>query len=99
MRNARRGRRLTGLTSLDEFLDQEGIRAEVDVGAVKRLVAMQLQRAMRRRAMTKAQLARRMRTSRAQIDRVLDPRRGNVTLDTLARAAKIVGRSLRVALV
>jgi DNA-binding phage protein len=90
---------LTGLTSLDEFLDQEGIRAEVDVGAVKRLVAMQLQRAMRRRAMTKAQLARRMRTSRAQIDRILDPRRGNVTLDTLARAAKIVGRSLRVALV
>ena len=91
-------RDLNELVTLDEFLDEENINAEVTLRAVKRVIAMQLDREMRRKNMTKAQLAQRMRTSRAQVDRVLDPKQGNVTLDTLARAAKMVGRSLKLEL-
>lgn len=98
MKSKPKMRDLNELTTLDEFLDEEGINAETTLRAVKRVIAMQLDREMRRKNMTKAQLAQRMRTSRAQIDRVLDPKQGNVTLDTLARAAKMVGRSLKLEL-
>lgn len=65
---------------------------------MKRIIALQLQQAMHDRNITKAAMAKLMDTSRAQLDRILDPAAYNVTLDTLARAAKIVGREMRVEL-
>jgi len=91
--------RVAAFETLDDFLDEEGIREEVTARAIKRVIALQLQEAMRERNLTKAGMAELMETSRAQLARVLDPEEFNVTLDTLARAAKVVGRKLRVELV
>lgn len=91
--------RVAEFDTLDDFLDEEGIREEVTARAIKRVIALQLQEAMRDRKLTKAAMAELMDTSRAQLSRVLDPEEFNVTLDTLTRAAKVVGRKLRVELV
>jgi len=85
-------------TTLDAFLDEEGIREAAKAEAVTRVVAWQLGQEMERQGMTKAELAERMHTSRAQIDRILKAK-GNVTIDTLQRAAALVGRQLRLELV
>lgn len=87
------------LDTLDDFLDEDGIREEVTLRAVKSVIALQLQQAMKDRKMTRAAMAEQMDTSRAQLNRVLDPEASNVTLDTLSRAAKVVGRELKVELV
>ncbi|HYW15370.1 MAG TPA: helix-turn-helix transcriptional regulator [Allosphingosinicella sp.] len=87
-----------GLTSLDDFLDEEGIREEVTARAIKRVIALQLQQAMAEQNLSKARMAELMETSRAQLARILDPEEFNVTLDTLARAAKVLGRRLSVEL-
>lgn len=92
-------RSLRGLTKLEQFLDEDGIKDDATLVALKRVVALQLEETMRLRHMTKTQLAQKMHTSRAQVDRVLDPEQGNVTLETLVRAAKILGRSLQLKLV
>lgn len=84
-------------SSLESFLETEGVRAEFEARAVKEVIAWQLSQAMRDGAISKARMAAMMRTSRAQLDRLLDPDR-DVTLSTLARAAAIVGRQLRVEL-
>lgn len=86
-------------TTLDAFLDEEGIREEVTAAAIKRIIALKLREAMRERNLTKVAMAREMNTSRQQLDRVLDPDEHNVTLESLARAANSVGRKLRVELV
>ena len=92
-------RSLAELESLDDVLREEGIAEEVTARAIKRVIALQLQEAMTARRMTRAAMAAQMETSRAQLARVLDPNEFNVTLDTLARAAKVLGRSLKVELV
>lgn len=91
-------RSLAGLTSLDRFLDEEGIREEVTDRAVKRIIAMQLRTAMKECNLSQTAMADLMETSRAQLARILDPSEFNVSLDTLNRAAKAVGRQLRVEL-
>ncbi len=91
-------RTLAGLKSLDAFLDEEGIREEVTDRAVKRIIAMQLKAAMKERNLTQTAMAELMETSRAQLSRILDPEEFNISLDTLNRAAKAVGRQLRVEL-
>jgi hypothetical protein len=88
--------RLDQFDSLDDFLREEGVYDEVLARATKRVIALQLQMAMRERKLTKTAMAALMQTSRAQLDRVLDPAEFNVTLETLARAAKVVGRELRI---
>jgi antitoxin HicB len=98
MKEARKTRSYEGLKSLDDFLDEEGIREEVTARTVKRVIAMQLQQAMADRKLSKARMAELMETSRAQLARILDPDEYNVTLDTLARAARILGRRLSVEL-
>ena len=85
-------------TSLDAFLNEEGIREAARAEAVTRVVAWQLSEEMKRQGMTKADLAERMHTSRAQIDRILKAK-GNVTIDSLQRAAALVGKQLRLELV
>lgn len=91
-------RSLSEMGSLDDFLREEGIAEEVTARAVKRVIALQLQEAMKARKMTRAAMAQQMGTSRAQLARVLDPKEFNVTLDTLTRAARVLGRSLTVGL-
>jgi DNA-binding phage protein len=86
-------------SSFDEFLKEEGIYEEVTSRAIKRVIARQLGAVMVDLGLSKSELARRMKTSRTQLDRVLDPDNGSVTLETLTRAAKAVGRQLRMELV
>lgn len=87
------------LASLDDWLDEEGLREEATAVAIKRVIAYALREAMEKQSLTKAAMAERMNTSRKQLDRVLDPDAHNVTIETLARAASSVGRTLRVELV
>lgn len=93
-------RRKAGVgSSLDDFLKEEGIYEEVTARAIKRVIARQFDALMQSEGLTKSELARRMDTSRAQLDRLLDPDNESVTLGTLARAAQAVGRQLRFELV
>jgi hypothetical protein len=85
--------------SLDDFLKEEGIYEEVTTAAIKAVLAYQLAEEMKRKGITKKRMAELMKTSRAQLDRVLDPENGSATLDSLQRAAKVVGRKLRLELV
>ena len=85
--------------SFDDFLKQDGVYEEVTARAIKRVIARQLDTLMHDQGLTKSSLARRMKTSRAQLDRLLDPKNESVTLGTLTRAAQAVGRNLRMELV
>ncbi len=86
-------------SSFDDFLKDTGIYEEVTARAIKRVIARQIGVLMKDQQLTKSALARRMRTSRAQLDRLLDPENESVTLGTLTRAAHAVGRRLRMELV
>ena len=86
-------------SSFDDFLKEDGIYEEVTARAIKRVIARQLDALMEDQGLSKSALAKKMKTSRAQLDRVLDPDNGSVTLETLARAARAVGRQLRMELV
>jgi transcriptional regulator with XRE-family HTH domain len=98
-KKAKRPRSARKLSTLDDFLTREGKREEFEAVAVKEVLAWQIGEAMKARKMSRQGLAQRMKTSRSQVRRLLDPKDGNVTLATLQRAAKIVGRSLRLELV
>ena len=89
--------RYTG-SDFDEFLREEGILEEVTARAHKRLLALQLDEAMEQSRITKTQLAEKLQTSRSQLDRLLDPDNTAVTLDSLERLARAVGRELQVEL-
>ena len=86
-------------STLDNFLENEGVLAEFQAKAIKEVIAWQLADAMKERGLTKTRLAALMQTSRTQVDRVLDPNDGNVTIETLQRAAAIVGRRVQLELV
>ncbi len=86
-------------SSLEDFLKEEGIMEEVQAVAVKRVIALQVRDAMRRKHLTKKAMAERMHTNRSTVDRLLDGDNDSVTLDTLGRAAAAVGRRLKVELV
>jgi predicted XRE-type DNA-binding protein len=87
------------LTTLDNFLKEEGRLEEFEAVAIKEVLAWQIAEAMKTQNLSRKRLAERMGTSRSQVGRLLDPKDGNVTLTTLQRAAKIVGRTLRLELV
>lgn len=86
-------------STLDSFLEQEGMLGEFQAQAIKEVIAWQLAEAMQNRNLTKTRLAELMHTSRTQINRMLDPNDGNVTIETLQRAAAFVGRRLQVELI
>ena len=86
-------------SSFDDFLEEQGIRDEVDAIAARRVIAWQLKQAMEAGHITKVEMARRMDTSRSQVDRLLNDDAGGVTLDLIERGARAVGRRLRVELV
>jgi predicted XRE-type DNA-binding protein len=86
-------------STLDDFLQEEGVLEAFEARAIKEVVAWQLQQAMKQRKLSKARMAAAMGTSRTQINRLLNPDDGNVTLATLQRAALVVGRKVRLELV
>lgn len=86
-------------STLDDFLAEEGLLAAAEAVAWKRVVAYQISQLMHEQNITKAEMARRMRTSRAAVDRLLDPENASATLVTLERAALVLGKRLQVALV
>jgi antitoxin HicB len=86
-------------TSFDSWLRAEGIYEEVTASAIKRVLARQVEAAMKEKRFSKAEMARRMHTSRAALDRLLDPEYDAVTLSTLRKAAVAVGREIRIELV
>jgi antitoxin HicB len=83
-------------SSFDEFLREEGMLEEAETVAIKRVIAWQLRREMQRKRITKKVMAGRLRTSRSQLDRLLDPQYAGVTLGTLSRAAMVLGKRLKV---
>lgn len=83
-------------SSFDEFLREEGVLEEAEAVAIKRVIAWQLRREMQRKRITKKAMAGRLRTSRSQLDRLLDPQYAGVTLGTLSRAAMVLGKRLKV---
>ena len=85
-------------SSLDDFLREEGILEQTRATALKEVIAWQVQQAMRKKKISKVEMARRMNTSRAALDRLLDPGNASVTLQTLCRAAQAIGRDLRIEL-
>ena len=86
-------------TSFDSFLEEEGFREEVDAAAIKRVIAWQLAEAMKSARLSKKAMAERIGTSRSQLDRLLDPENSAVHLQTIAKAARAVGKRLRIEMV
>ena len=85
-------------SSLESFLAEEGVLEEAHYAATKKIIAFQIAQVMQERGLTKTAMAAQMNTTRAQLNRLLDPGYESVTLDTLKRAAKALGRSLRLEL-
>jgi DNA-binding Xre family transcriptional regulator len=83
-------------SKFDDFLEEEGILAETEAAAVKRVVAFQIEQLMSRKKLSKSAMARRMRTSRSALDRLLDPGNPSITLQTLERAARALGKKLEI---
>jgi antitoxin HicB len=85
-------------SSIDDFFKEEGIFEEAQTQAVKEVVAWQLAEAMKKKKISKSKLATLLKTSRTQVDRILDPK-NDITLGSLQRAAAIVGRRVMIELV
>ena len=86
-------------SSFDDFLAEEGISEEVEAGAIKKTIAYQLQKAIEREHLSRTALAARLETSRAAVNRLLDPDNESITLLTLKKAANVLGKKLRLELV
>lgn len=85
-------------SNFDNFLEEEGIRADTEAAAIKRVIAYQIGLEMKRANLSKSALAEKMNTSRSALNRLLDPTNVSVTLQTLERAALAVGKNLRIEL-
>jgi DNA-binding Xre family transcriptional regulator len=86
-------------SAFDDFLEEEMIGAEVEAGAIKKIISYQLREALEKKHLTKTELAQRLTTSRAAVDRLLDPYNESVTLLTLKKAASVLGKKLKLVLV
>ena len=86
-------------STFEDFLKDEGVYEETTAIAVKRVLAWQLKRAMQEQQMSKNRMAKAMNTSRSQLDRILDPDNENVQLDSIIKAARVLGLGLRIELV
>jgi antitoxin HicB len=83
-------------SNFDDFLEEEGLLAEVEANAIKRVISFQIAELMKKHNLSKAAMAKRMDTSRSAIDRLLDPQNESVTLQTLERAAIVLGKRLQI---
>ena len=82
-----------------DFLNEQGILGEVEARALKQTLSLQLDRLLKEKELTKTQMASRMKTSRAAVDRLLDASNSSVTLNTLGKAARALGRKVQIKLV
>lgn len=98
MKSKRKASRRIG-SSFENFLKGEGVFDETNAVAIKRLLAWQLERAMAKECLSKNEMAKRMRTSRSQLDRILDPENDRIQLDTVLKAARVLGRGVRIEIV
>ena len=85
-------------SDFDDFLKEEGIYEQVQAVAIKRVIAYQIAEEMKKKKLSKTQMASRMKTSRAALERLLDPENASITLFTLERAASALGKKLKVQL-
>lgn len=85
-------------SDFDSFLEEEGILEQVELVAVKRILAMRLLELMQEQQLSKTEMARRMSTSRAALNRLLDPENESVTLKTMEQAARVMGKHLHLEL-
>ena len=85
-------------SNFDDFLAEEGLLEETETVAIKRVIAFQVEQLMKEKKLTKTEMSRRMRTSRAALERLLDPANESVTLQTLERAARALGKRLQITL-
>lgn len=86
-------------SSLDDLLEEEGTLAKIESIAIKRVIAWQVKQVMEEKKLTKTAMVKEMKTSRSSLDRLLDPNNSSVTLDTIERAAKAIGKRVRLELV
>jgi antitoxin HicB len=86
-------------SSFDSFLEEEGTLADIETIALKRAIAWQIEQVMTEKKLTKTAMAKQMKTSRSSLDRLLDKDNPSVTLDTIERAAKVIGKRVRIELV
>ena len=82
--------------NFDDFLEEEGILAETESVAIKRVIAFQVAQLMKTKKISKVAMARQMNTSRSALDRLLDPQNTSITLQTMERAAHVMGKRLRI---
>lgn len=85
-------------SDFDSFLDEENLRAEAESAAIKRVIAYQIELAMKQAKLSKTAMANKMHTSRTSVERLLDPSNVSVTLQTLEKAALALGKSLKIEL-
>ena len=83
-------------SSFDDFLEEEGLLAETEAVAIKRVIAYQVDQVMKAQKLSKVAMARKMNTSRSALDRLLDPQNTSITLQTLEHAAHAIGKRLRI---
>jgi len=86
-------------SSFEDYLISEGVEAETRSRAIKRVLAWQLEEAMKQEKLSKNQMAKAMHTSRSQLDRILDPENERIQLDTMIKAARVLGKQLRIELI
>ena len=82
-----------------DFLNEEGVLGEVEARALKQAMSLQISRLLKEKSLTKTEMAARMKTSRAVVDRLLDASNSSVTLNTLGKAARALGRKIKIELV
>ena len=85
-------------SNFDDFLKEENLYEKVQAAAIKRVIAHQISEEMKKMNLTKTEMATRMKTSRAALERLLDPENASITLFTLERAASVLGKKLLVQL-
>lgn len=86
-------------STLDDLLEEEGLLDEATSAAAKRVLAWQVDQEMKKMGMSKAEMARRMKTSRAALERLLDPANSSITLGTINKAATALGKRIRLELI
>ena len=86
-------------SNFDDYLAEEGLLAQTEAIAVKRIIALQIRQYMEQQRLSKTAMAQRMQTSRASLDRLLDPDNQSVTLQTLDKAAQALGKRVQIALI
>ncbi|MGK5094857.1 XRE family transcriptional regulator [Deltaproteobacteria bacterium TL4] len=86
-------------SNFDDFLNEEGILEETEAIALKRILAFQLEEYRDAHQLTKQELAKRIHTSRSALDRLLDPKNISITLQTMIRVAKVIGKQVRISIV